>query len=303
MKHFISTEQLSRELLERLFCLADQIRNHPWKYSEILRHKVVATLFFEPSTRTRLSFESALQRLGAKLISSENAKEMSSFAKGENIRDTIRVIQGYCDAIILRHYDNNAAREAAKVARIPIINGGCGSGEHPTQTLLDLYTIYRNKKRMDGLKIAILGDLKFGRTVHSLVNALSLFQGIEIYGYGIKNLDLQTEYVSSIQSKGIKYHPVSSFEEIPESIDVLYQTRIQKERITESTNFSYIIIDRKIMSCFSIDTLLMHPLPRNDEISEEVDEDPRAVYFEQTENGLYARMALLTEIFTENEGW
>ncbi|MFB5761470.1 aspartate carbamoyltransferase [Paenibacillus medicaginis] len=303
MKHLISSEQFTAGLLHELFVLADQMKSHPRDFDDILKHKVVATLFYEPSTRTRLSFESAVQRLGAKLISTENAREMSSAIKGENILDSIRVVQGYCDAIILRHYENDAARKATEVASVPIINAGGGTGEHPTQALLDLYTIYSFKQKISGSKVAVLGDLKNGRTIHSLIKSLSLYDDIEIYGFSRIGLEMPAEYISYLNSRQVSYHAVSSFEEIPGTVDVLYHTRTQTERISdEKVSSGEIIIDREVMKRFSDATLLMHPLPRNQEIAQEVDFDPRAIYFKQSENGLFIRMALLTSLLGATVG-
>ncbi|MFB5267688.1 aspartate carbamoyltransferase [Paenibacillus enshidis] len=294
MKHLISSEQFTADLLHELFVLADQMKSHPRDFDDVLKHKVVATLFYEPSTRTRLSFESAVQRLGAKLISTENAREMSSAIKGENILDSIRVVQGYCDAIILRHYENDAARKATEVARVPVINAGGGTGEHPTQALLDLYTIHSFKKRISGTKVAVLGDLKNGRTIHSLLKGLALYSDIEVYGLSRKGLELPDEYIHYLKDRGITYHALSSLEDIPVFVDVLYHTRTQTERMNgEQAGSGEIIIDQAAMNRFSDQSLLMHPLPRNQEIAQELDSDPRAIYFRQSENGLFIRMALL----------
>lgn len=301
MYHILTSEQFKREELDELFKITDEIRLNLRDYNSVLSDKVIATLFYEPSTRTRLSFETAVQRLGGKLISTENAREASSVAKGESLLDTIRIIQSYADAIILRHYENDAAMQAASVARVPIINAGSGSGEHPTQALLDVYTIYKLKKKIDGISIAMIGDLRFGRAVHSLIRLLALYEGITFYGLSSETFALPEEDVNYLEKRGFRYIPCKSFKDIPEDVDVLYQTRMQRERFQnlnlKEENF---IIDSSIINNFSKNTLLMHPLPRNNEIAVEVDKDPRAVYFIQAENGMYVRMGILYSIFKKD---
>ncbi|MFA6076060.1 MAG: aspartate carbamoyltransferase [Negativicutes bacterium] len=294
MKHIISCEQFSRSSLEELFIHTDDIRNNPGKYSNSLENKVVATLFYEPSTRTRLSFEAAILRLGGKNISTENAKEASSAIKGESIEDTVRVVQGYCDAIVMRHYDKNSATAAASVATVPIFNAGAGSGEHPTQGLLDMYTIFRHKPGIDGITVAVVGDLRYGRTVHSLVKLLTLYKNITIYGLSCEALALPQEYIDYVEEHGARYFACQTFADVPADVDVIYQTRTQLERFENAgIEIKEFIIDKNVMNRFSATTLLLHPLPRNAEIASEMDDDPRALYFEQTHNGMYIRMALL----------
>ena len=294
MKHVISCEQFSRSGLEQLFTHTDAIRNNPEKYADSLKNKLVATIFYEPSTRTRLSFEAAILRLGGKNISVENAKEVSSAVKGESIEDTVRVVQGYCDAIIMRHYDKASAVTAASVATVPIFNAGAGSGEHPTQGLLDMYTIFRHRTCIDGIKVAVVGDLLYGRTVHSLVKLLALYDDVKIYGLSCAPLRLPQEYIDYVEARGAKYFPCQSFADIPADVDVIYQTRTQLERFIDADiKVREFIIDNKILNRFSKDAILLHPLPRNAEIATEVDDDPRALYFQQTHNGMYIRMALL----------
>ena len=297
MKNVISCEQFTKEELKNIFDLADVVRTNPEKYMNALNGKVITTLFFEPSTRTRLSFESAVVRLGGRLVSTENGKTNSSSTKGETLEDTIRVVTGYADAIIMRHSYNDAAERASKVATVPIINAGSGKGEHPTQSLLDAYTIRREKGRLDNLKIAILGDLINGRTIHSLIKLFSLYKNIEFYGLSKKNLALPQKYVKIIEEGGNKFFKCSSFEDIPKDVDVLYHTRIQAERSDEDLGKEEFIINKKVLEQFSENTIVMHPLPRVDEISEDIDDDKRAVYFKQAHNGMWVRMALLLKIF------
>ena len=294
MKHIISCEQFDRAYLEHLFSIADDMNTHPEKYEESLKGKVIATMFFEPSTRTRLSFESAILRLGAKNISTENAKEASSATKGETLEDTIRVISGYTDGIVMRHFDKDAAQRAAAVSTVPIFNAGSGSGSHPTQSLLDVYTMHKCGKKFDHISVAMVGDLLFGRTVHSLIKLLTVFDHVIIYGLSTPHFALPKEYVEYLHHFGATYTPCSSFEDLPEDIDVIYSTRTQLERFTESDLATKeFIVDKNVMSRFSKDTILLHPLPRNAEIAPEVDDDPRAKYFEQAHNGMWIRMALL----------
>ena len=302
MKHVISCEQFTREEISGLFKLTNHIRENEGAYRGAIADKVVATLFYEPSTRTRLSFEAAILRLGGKNISTENAREMSSAIKGESLTDTIGVVDGYADAIIMRHFEIDSAERAAAVSRVPVINAGAGSGEHPTQALLDAYTIYRNKGKIDGISCAILGDLLYGRTIHSLIKLLSLFDDITIYGLSIESLALPQEYISFMKNKGVKYVPVSDLKEMPKDLDIIYQTRTQTERFLEQgIKAEEIVLDKASMAHFGPDTLILHPLPRNNEISTDMDKDPRAKYFEQSQNGMYVRMGLLYEVLVNDK--
>ena len=245
-------------------------------------------------------------RLGGKNISVESAREASSAIKGESIEDTVRVVEGYCDAIVMRHYDKESAVTAAAVAAVPIFNAGAGSGEHPTQGLLDIYTLFRHKGGVDGISLAVVGDLLYGRTVHSLVKLLALYDNVKIYGLSCAALRLPAEYIEYIEARGAKYFPCQSFLDIPVDVDAIYQTRTQLERFEDSDiEVCEFIIDNNVMSRFSKDTMLLHPLPRNAEIAAEVDTDPRALYFAQAHNGMYIRMALLDgalnrRVFAEN---
>ncbi|TDQ40806.1 aspartate carbamoyltransferase [Aureibacillus halotolerans] len=292
MKHLITCEQFEIDRLESLFALADDMKANPELYHSALSSRIVATLFYEPSTRTRLSFEAAVQKLGGGIISTENAKEMSSAIKGENLLDTIRVVEGYCDAIVLRHFDDNAAQDAASISHIPIINAGGGAGEHPTQALLDAYTIYSYKQTIHHRSFALIGDLRYGRTIHSLVKLISLYDGVKVYGLSQEDRKLPEVYIDYLQARGIAYQACERFEDLPTDIDVLYQTRTQTERFANGTSGEF-VIDKKVMEQFGQETILLHPLPRNNEIALDVDGDPRAVYFQQSHLGLYARMALL----------
>ena len=300
MKNFISASQITKQELDRIFALTDDIIKHRKKYSNSLKGYIIATLFFEPSTRTRLSFESASLRLGAGLISTENAKENASARKGESLEDTIRIVQGYADMIILRHSDNDAAERAVKVANVPIINAGSGGGEHPTQALLDLYTIRKYKGKIDNTKIAILGDLKYGRTAHSLIKLLSLYDSITIYGLSVRGLELQDEYKDFLKKNNITYIECETLEEIPCDVDFIYQTRVQMERLEDKNlKIKEIILNKSNFARFSEKTYLLHPLPRVNEISTDLDNDKRCVFFDQAHNGLYTRMALILTLFKD----
>ncbi len=301
MKHVLSSEQYTREELEEIFELTQKIKDNPKDYAHKLDDKIIAVIFYEPSTRTRLSFETAALKLGAKIITTENAGEFSSAAKGETIQDTVKVIAGYADALVIRHKSETSAIDAASVEKLPILNGGAGKGEHPTQALLDLYTIKNKRGKIDGAKVAILGDLLHGRTIHSLIRLLSLYDNIEIYGLSKEAFALPQEYIDMLKERGIEYKKCNSFDELPRDLDVIYHTRIQAERFEGDFGKEEYIIDKKVLDTFSDHTILMHPLPRVIEIATDVDDDPRACYFEQAHNGLYVRMALLLQVLDRAE--
>ncbi len=297
MNHVLSAKQYTKESLEVLFNLTDDIKNNPQKYAKTLDSKIVATMFYEPSTRTRLSFETAVLRLGGKIISTENASANSSGKKGESLEDTVKILQGYADAIVIRHSSDTWPEEAAQIATVPIINGGAGKGEHPTQALLDVYTIREQRKTLDGVKVAILGDLLNGRTIHSLLRMVSLYDNVEVYGLSKECFALPEEYIEMLKERGIKYKKCTSFDEIPNDVDVMYHTRIQSERFEGDFGREEFIINKKVLNRFSDNTIILHPLPRNEEISTDIDDDPRAFYFKQAHNGLYVRMALFVQAF------
>jgi aspartate carbamoyltransferase catalytic subunit len=271
------------------------------KPQEILSNKIVATLFYEPSTRTRLSFESAAQRLGAGIISTENAGEFSSASKGETLEDTIRTVSGYADAIVLRHPEIGSAERASKVSSVPVINAGDGSGEHPTQALLDLSTITQAKKSVDGLKIGLVGDLRNGRTVHSLIQLLSLYD-VTIFLIAPPQLRLPEKYKKLLMKATVSIVESEDLAAVLPELDVIYMTRVQKERFGDKDEFERLknafILTPELMKDAKADAIVMHPLPRNAEISPEFDKDPRALYFTQAHHGLYVRMALLKHLLT-----
>lgn len=301
LRHVLSAGQYTKESLEELFDLASKIKQNPEKYSKAIEGKIVATMFYEPSTRTRLSFETAVLRLGGQVISTENASANSSVKKGETLKDTVRVLQKYADAIVIRHSDVNSATDAASVANVPILNAGSGKGEHPTQALLDMYTIREKRGKIDGVKVAILGDLVYGRTIHSLIKLLALYDNVEIYGLSKKDFMLPQEYIDFLNEKNINYTICNSFDDIPKDIDVMYHTRIQQERFEGDFGKEEYIINKEVLSNFSENTIVLHPLPRTGEISEDIDDDPRALYFEQAGNGLYIRMGLLLQAFNKED--
>lgn len=301
MKHIISSEQFNPNNLKTLFNLVDDIKANPDLYRQSLRDKIIERLFFEPSTRTRLSFDSAVVRLGGSLIGAENARESTSVTKGEPLADMIRIISGYADAIIMRHQDDDAAEIAESVSAVPVFNAGSGKKEHPTQALLDVYTINEQKGRLSDLKISVWGDLLHGRTVHSLLKLASLFNNIEVHGLSCKELQLPAEYIDFMKARGVTYTQHYKLDDVPRDVDIIYHTRLQKERYVREKLFetqedaekAFFVIDQKVLNSFSKHTILMHPLPRDGEIKEEVDGDPRSVYIKQAHNGLQVRMALL----------
>jgi aspartate carbamoyltransferase catalytic subunit len=273
--------------------------------SQELRGRIMATLFYEPSTRTRLSFEAAMLRLGGGVIGTESAGHFSSVAKGETLEDTIRIVGGYCDVIVLRHHEVGASRRAAAVSPVPVVNAGDGPGQHPTQALLDLYTIAKERSRstqelgaIDGLRIAMVGDLANGRTVRSLSYLLSKFEDVEITFVAPPAVGMGRDIKAHLEEKGTAYRETEDLDSVLPEVDVVYQTRVQKERFADRMEeyrrvSGVYLMDRRTLALMRPDAILMHPLPRVGEIAEEVDDDPRAAYFRQARNGLFIRMALL----------
>lgn len=303
MRSLIDILDLSVEEIEALLATACDIIENPQSYSEKCRGKKLATLFFEPSTRTRLSFEAAMCELGGNVIGFSEASS-SSASKGETVADTARVISCYADIIAMRHPKEGAPLVASRYASVPVINAGDGGHNHPTQTLADLLTIYREKGRISDLTVGFCGDLKFGRTVHSLINALSRYTGINIVLISPDELKLPS-YVKKdvLKKKGIPYVQTASLEEAMPELDILYMTRVQRERFFNEEDYlrlkdSYILEPKKLQSAKS-DLCIMHPLPRVNEISAAIDNDPRACYFKQVLNGKYMRMALILMLLAE----
>ena len=303
MRCLIDILDLSVEALDELIATACEIIADPDKYAEKCRRKKLATLFYEPSTRTRLSFEAAMLELGGSVIGFSEATS-SSAAKGESVADTAKVISCYADIIAMRHPKEGSALVAANNASIPVINAGDGGHCHPTQTLADLLTIYREKGRFDHLTVGLCGDLKFGRTVHSLINALSRYPGMRFVLISPEELKLPS-YVKTeaLKKKGIEYLQTTSLEEAMPMLDILYMTRIQQERFADMDEYlrlkdSYVLTPEKLKTA-KPDMCILHPLPRVNEISVKVDDDPRACYFKQVLNGKYMRMALILKLLEE----
>lgn len=305
-EHIIGAKQFNRELLEEIFDTAREMENIVADGGcNRYENKVMTTLFFEPSTRTRLSFESAMSRLGGKVIGTENAAQFSSTIKGETLEDTIRVVSAYCDVIVMRHTEIGAAQKAAAVASVPIINAGDGAGEHPSQALLDLYTIQKEIGRIDNIHIAMIGDLAYGRTVHSLSYLLANFNNIRISFIAPENVQIPAYVKNFLNEKGVSFTEEHDLSQVVPTADVLYQTRIQKERFTSLTEYDkargQYIINQNILDIMKEKSIILHPLPRAGEIAEEVDNDPRAAYFRQAQNGLYIRMAILDRCFKQTQ--
>ena len=296
----LSVRQFDREKLNYIYRVADEVRSLVKRFGKanLLDGKILANLFYEPSTRTSSSFQAAMLRLGGRCISI-NEVHYSSVTKGESLPDTVRTLESYCDLTVLRHPQKGAAEIAARYARKPLINAGDGTGEHPTQALLDIYTIGHDLQRLDGLKVAMMGDLKYGRTVHSLTRLLCLY-GTEFTFVSPEVLRMPREILDEVRDSGHSLTELRGVEEIIGQVDVLYVTRVQKERFEDPRQYerlkAFYVVDPDLMAKAKPDMILMHPLPRVYEITMEVDEDPRAAYFRQMENGMYIRMALLAAV-------
>ena len=302
LDNVIHAGQFDRDMLEELFEVAKEMENLP-RHEQPLKNQIMLSLFYEPSTRTRFSFESAMLKLGGSIITTENAKEFSSGAKGETLEDTIRVLNAYGDVIVLRHFQAGAAEVASSVSKIPVLNAGDGAGQHPTQALLDIYTIYKELGRIDDIKIAMVGDLANGRTVRSLSMLLAKnCKNVSFYFVSPANIKMKEDIKDFLSSHNVKFQEEDDLKKAAQEVDIIYQTRIQKERFLSSEDYEkakgIYIINKEIMNLIKPKTIIMHPLPRVDEISYEVDHDERAAYFRQAHNGLFIRMALL-KIFLE----
>jgi aspartate carbamoyltransferase catalytic subunit len=294
-KHILAIGDLTKEELLRIMEVSKDVNENMQKYAELLKGKILATLFFEPSTRTRMSFQAAMQRLGGSVIGFSDIS-MSSMKKGESMPDTIKIISGYCDVIAMRHPEAGSVAEAAQLAKVPVINAGDGANEHPTQTMLDMYTIKKEIGNLEGLKVGFVGDLKYGRTVHSLTRALSHFNP-EFYFISHPSLKMPDEFLKELDEKGIKYHEEENLFSVSKELDVLYVTRIQKERFEDPDEYERVKgiykLDKSLAHNIRVDAKILHPLPRIDEMDPELDELPQSIYFKQAHNGLPVRMALL----------
>jgi aspartate carbamoyltransferase catalytic subunit len=306
MKYLIDPMDLSVEEIDELIDIANDIIKDRTRYQDVCRHKILATLFFEPSTRTRLSFESAMLSLGGSVLGFSSASNTSA-SKGESVSDTISVVSSYCDIIAMRHPKEGAPLVATRKSTVPLINAGDGGHNHPTQTLTDLLTIYREKGRLDNLTIGFCGDLKFGRTVHSLTKAMSRYKNIKFVFIAPPELKIP-EYLKHdlLDDKNLDYKEAETIEEVIEDLDILYMTRVQKERFFNEQDYIRLkdtyILDLKKLEKSKSDLIVMHPLPRVNEIAIEVDDDPRAKYFDQVQNGRFMRMALILKMLgLENE--
>ena len=306
MRHLMSPLDFTVEELENLFNLANDIETNRKKYAHACDGKTLATCFYEPSTRTRLSFEAAMINLGGSVLGFSDANSCSA-SKGESVSDTIRMISCYADICAMRHPKEGAPMVAASKSRIPVVNAGDGGHQHPTQTLTDLLTIRSLKGRLDNFTIGLCGDLKFGRTVHSLINALVRYDNISFVFISPEELKIPEYIIEMLKEKNIPFKEVIRLEEVMPELDILYMTRVQRERFFNEEDYvrlkDFYILNKEKMALGKEDMLVLHPLPRVNEISVEVDEDPRAAYFKQVQYGVYARMALiltLLEVDVEN---
>ncbi len=299
-KSLVSINDITKADYENILNLAEKFEANPKR--KILEDTVVATLFFEPSTRTRLSFESAASRLGAKVIGFSDAAT-SSVKKGETLKDTILTVSNYSDIIVMRHPKEGSARYASEVSPVPILNAGDGANQHPTQCLLDLYSIKKTQKKLDNLNIAFVGDLKYGRTVHSLVTALANYK-TTFHLVSPIELKLPSSVKRYIKENNLEYHQYTEFEEVIPNVDILYMTRIQQERFADPLDYERVknayILHNSMLEGSKKNLRVLHPLPRVNEITEDVDSNPKAYYFKQAQNGVYVRQALLATILGKN---
>jgi aspartate carbamoyltransferase catalytic subunit len=301
LKHVIESQQFTVPLLMELFDRTRQMEKIVARggTSDYAR-RIMASLFYEPSTRTRFSFEAAMYRLGGRVLSTEHAKVFSSEIEGEQLEDTIRIISGYSDVIVLRHTEEGGARRAARVSSVPIVNAGDGhGGQHPTQALLDLYTIYRERRTLDGLTIAIVGELDRGRTARSLAYLLSKFERVKMHFVSPPEVQMRQDILDHLDERDVWYDLQHDVAPIAGEVDVIYQTRIRPDRVADKATLDRYTINERLLRRMKPDAMILHPLPRTVEIDKAVDQDPRALYFKQTANGLFIRMALLTLLWDQ----
>ncbi|MFV0447691.1 MAG: aspartate carbamoyltransferase [Vibrio sp.] len=301
-KHIISISELSRQELELIVQTAGQLKAEP--KPELIKNKVVASCFFEPSTRTRLSFETAIQRIGGSVIGFDNGGNTSLANKGETLSDSVQIISSYVDAFVMRHPQEGAARLASEFSNgVPVINAGDGSNQHPTQTLLDLFTLYETQGRLDNLNVAFVGDLKYGRTVHSLAQALAKFDNNRFFFVAPDALAMPDYICEELDEAGVEYSLHSDMESVIPELDILYMTRVQKERFDPSEYLhikSAFVLTAAMLENARENMKVLHPLPRVDEITTDVDKTPHAYFFQQASNGVYAREALLALVLNES---
>ena len=306
MRHLIDPLDFTQQEISTLLDLADRIHDDPAAYQDAASHKKLATLFYEPSTRTRLSFEAAMLNLGGHVLGFPS-ETVSSASKGESVADTIRVVSCYADIVAMRHPKEGAPLRASRYSRIPVINAGDGGHQHPTQTLTDLLTIRREKGRLNNLTIGLCGDLKFGRTVHSLIKSLVRWEGIRFVFISPEELHVPSYIIDEVvKPSGCEYKEVRTMDEVLPELDVLYMTRVQRERFFNEEDYIRLkdsfILDAEKMKLAPKDLIVLHPLPRVNEIAVEVDDDPRAKYFVQAQNGVYVRMALILMLLNIEPG-
>lgn len=294
LRHVVESQQFTVPLLMELFDRTRQMEKIVARGGTLdYQNKILATLFYEPSTRTRFSFEAAMHRLGGRVLSTEHARAFSSEMEGEQVEDSIRIIGGYSDIIVIRHNEEGGAMRAAQVSPIPVINAGDGNGgQHPTQALLDLYTIYRERP-LNGLSIAFIGELDRGRTARSLAYLLAKFDRVKVYFVAPPELQMKADILEYLDRHGVMYEVTSDINRVVGGVDVVYQTRIRPERIAQMPRTRF-AIDSSVVGRMRSDAMILHPLPRTAELGKDVDNDPRALYFRQAQNGLFVRMALLT---------
>ncbi len=295
LKHVVESQQFTVPLLMELFDRSRMMERIVARGGTLdYQNRILASLFYQPSTRTRFSFEAAMYRLGGKVLSTEHARTFSSEIEAEQVEDSIRIISSYCDVIVIRHHEAGGAARAAKVSPVPIINAGDGAGgQHPTQALLDLYTIYRERP-LDGLSVAFIGELDRGRTARSLAYLLAKFERVKIFFVSPPELQMKSDILQYLDRHGVRYELESNIESVVGEVDVVYQTRIQPERLPRIKGARRYAINSSVLERMRPNAMILHPLPRTVELDKTVDDDPRALYFRQATNGLFVRMALLT---------
>ena len=300
LQHVVESQQFTVPLLMELFERTRAMERVVQRGGTLdYQNKIMATLFYEPSTRTRFSFEAAMHRLGGRVLSTEHARAFSSEFESEQVEDSIRIIGSYSDVIVIRHHEEGGAKRAAQVSSVPVINAGDGnSGQHPTQALLDLYTIYRDRP-IDGVSVAFIGELDRGRTARSLAYLLAKFERVKIYFVSPPELQIKEDILQYLDRHNIAYELESNIEKVIANVDVVYQTRIRPDRVKDQQAIRRFAIDSNVLRMMKSDAMILHPLPRTVELDKTVDSDPRAFYFKQAVNGLYVRMALLTMVFDE----
>ena len=301
LKHVVESQQFTVPLLMELFVRARGMERLVARGGSLdYQNRIMATVFYAPSTRTRFSFEAAMHRLGGRVLSTEQARVFSSEVEGEQVEDSIRVIASYSDVIVIRHHEEGGAKRAAQVSPVPVINAGDGKGgQHPTQALLDLYTIYRERP-LDGLSVAIIGELDQGRTARSLAYLLAKFDRVKIFFVSPPELQMKPDILEYLDEHDVHYELESDLDRVIREVDVVYQTRVKPERVTDIKALKRFAIDSAVVQRMKPDAMILHPLPRTVELDKTVDDDPRALYFRQAVNGLYVRMALLTMLLDKD---